>query len=54
MYDSCIVLSTNVSFAICLRSTEDAKEAEEQPERVVFIEDLRPYLFRLSQPSSKW
>ncbi|CAM9193049.1 unnamed protein product, partial [Hapterophycus canaliculatus] len=35
-----------------LRSTQDAEEAEEQPERVVFIEDLRPYLFRLSQPSS--
>ncbi|CAM9862345.1 unnamed protein product, partial [Scytosiphon promiscuus] len=36
-----------------LRSTQNAEEAEEQPERVVFLEDIRPYIFRLVQPASK-
>eukprot|EP00752_Nemacystus_decipiens_P004418 g4034.t1 len=35
-----------------LRSTQDTANAEEQPDRVVLIEDLRPFLFSLSQPAS--
>lgn len=36
-------------------SIQDADNAEEQPHRVVLIEDIRPFLFSLSQPaSSRW
>ncbi|CAM9923452.1 unnamed protein product, partial [Ectocarpus sp. 13 AM-2016] len=35
-----------------LRSIQDAARAEEQPDRVVFVEDLRPFLFRLSHAAS--
>lgn len=35
-----------------LSSTQDTASAEEQPDRVVLIEDLRPFLFSLSQPAS--
>ncbi|CAM9346697.1 unnamed protein product [Ectocarpus sp. 4 AP-2014] len=35
-----------------LRSIQDAEKAEEQPDRVVFIEDLRPFLSRLSHAAS--
>lgn len=39
----------------CLSSIQDAEKAEEQPDRVVLIEDIRPFLFSLSQPaSSRW
>lgn len=36
----------------CLSASVDPEGAEEQPDRVVFVEDLKPLLFRLSQPSS--
>eukprot|EP00903_Cladosiphon_okamuranus_P019261 g17707.t2 len=35
-----------------LRSTQDPAKADEQPDRVVVVEDLRPFLFSLSQPAS--
>jgi len=38
-----------------LSSTDNTEKAEEQPDRVVLIEDLRPFLFSLSQPASlRW
>lgn len=38
-----------------LSSTDNTEKAEEQPDRVVIIEDLRPFLFSLSQPASlRW
>lgn len=38
-----------------LSSTDNTQKAEEQPDRVVLIEDLRPFLFSLSQPGSfRW
>lgn len=33
-------------------STTDGDGADEQPDRVVLVEDLRPFLFKLSQPAS--
>ncbi|CAM9382705.1 unnamed protein product, partial [Ectocarpus fasciculatus] len=35
-----------------VRSIQDAERAEDQPDRVVFIEDLQPFLFRLSHAAS--